>query len=499
MASKPTNKPNWIPSDDVAKIIEPTTSKKNTGWLALEKPPFQFFNWFFNISSKWIHYFAGDVQYNIIVGGDPDEHDYATMAAYIADSPSVGDRVLIKADEVLTATLVIPAGIEVTILKGNKFTLATNFSPVIQLGNNVKVKGELRVENSDTGTIAKGFSFNGDNSHSDNLIIENKSTGTITDGIYIEAAAEGNYAQSRSINSGAGAITNDLTDNSGNDENHVTAKGDSTISRSRGASHFNLVPTGENRGDSLPLLYGVDSGAADAYVLTLNIGDYNLPLVYVVSQKFKFKATNANVGASTLNINAIGVKSIKRPDGSALQAGDILTNEIIEVLYDGTDFLLWSPKDKIVQTVHTQTGAVATGTTILPFDDTIPTQSGPAEGDEYMSLSITPKNANHKLLIEVVAMGSHSVVLGTIAAALFQDSIANALKAMGVNHSGVGTEQPREVVFTHEMPAGTISPITFKVRMGSLLAGTFTFNGQGGVRRFGGVMASSIRITEFRP
>lgn len=238
MASKPTNKPNWIPSDDVTKIIEPTVPKKNTGWLALEKPPFQFFNWFFNITSKWIHFHAGAVQYNIIVGGDSDERDYATMAAYIADSPAAGDRVLIKADEVLTATLVIPADIEVTMLKGNKFTLATNFSPIIQLGNNVKTKGDFRVENSDTGTIAKGFSINGDNSHHNNLIIENKNTGTLTDAFYIEAGAEGNYSQCRPINSGGGAITNDLTDNSGNDENHVTVKGDSAISHSRGAKKF---------------------------------------------------------------------------------------------------------------------------------------------------------------------------------------------------------------------------------------------------------------------
>jgi hypothetical protein len=236
MATKPSSKPFWATTGDKT---EPSGSKKATGWLQLEKPPYQFFNWLLNTIGEFIDYLSGNAKYNIIVGGDSDEQDYATLAAYITDSPAAGDRLLIKADEVLTATAIIPADIEITMLKGNKFTLATNFSPIIQIGSNVKINGELRVENSDTGTIAKGFSINGDNGHYDSLIIENKSTGTITGGVYIEAGAEGNYAQARSINSGAGGITNNLTDNSGNDENHVTVKGDTAISRSRGANKFN--------------------------------------------------------------------------------------------------------------------------------------------------------------------------------------------------------------------------------------------------------------------
>ena len=259
MATKPSSKPSWATTGDK---VEPSGSKKATGWLKLEKPAYQFMNWLFNIISQFIDYLSGNAQYNIIVGGDSDERDYATMAAYIADSPAAGDRVLIKGDEVLTAALVIPDDIEVTMLKSNKFTLATNFSPIIQFGNNVKIKGELRVENSDTGTIAKGFSFNGDSSHSDNLILENVSTGTITDAFYVEAGAEGNYSQCRAINSGGGAITNDITDNSGNDENHVTVKGDSAISRSRGAKKFDILNVTQ-----LKLKKGADIASASALVL----------------------------------------------------------------------------------------------------------------------------------------------------------------------------------------------------------------------------------------
>ncbi len=236
MAEKPTDKLEWVKNGEAARQQEPTGSKKLTGWLSGEKPPFNYLNWLHFIQNKWNYYFGGNAQYNVIIDSDTDEGNYTSLAAYVADSPSAGDRVLTKVDEVLTATLVFPADIEITQQKGNKFTLATNFSPIIQFGDNVKTKGDLRVENSDTGTIAKGFSLNGDNNHHDNLVIENISTGTITDGVYIEAAKAGNYGQARSINSGGGAITNDLTDNSGIDENKIEVRGDAGISKSEGAN-----------------------------------------------------------------------------------------------------------------------------------------------------------------------------------------------------------------------------------------------------------------------
>ena len=56
------------------------------------------------------------------------------------------------------------------------------------------------------------------------------------------------------------------------------------------------------------------------------------------------------------------------------------------------------------------------------------------------------------------------------------------------------------VTFTHYMTAGTTSATTFKVRAGADGAGTTTTNGGAGMGRFfGGVMASSITITEIVP
>lgn len=146
----------------------------------------------------------------------------------------------------------------------------------------------------------------------------------------------------------------------------------------------------------------------------------------------------------------------------------------------------------IVQIVNTQTGAVATGSTTIPFDDTIPQNT---EGEEYMSLAITPKSATNKLKIDVVLNCACSS-LAQIVVALFQDSTANALAAMTPSRIEAAGVQS-SCSFSHYMAAGTTSATTFKVRAGPS-SGTMTFNGSGGARRFGGVMASSITITEIK-
>lgn len=146
---------------------------------------------------------------------------------------------------------------------------------------------------------------------------------------------------------------------------------------------------------------------------------------------------------------------------------------------------------QVVQQVRSVTGAVASGSTVIPYDDTIPQNT---EGDQYMSLSITPKNSSNILKIDVIFQGSCSLTGDSLAVALFQDSTAGAL-AVGFSGS-TGATQPQAIPFSYTMSAGTTSATTFKIRAGAT-SGTTTFNGAGAARKYGGVMASSIIITEF--
>ena len=115
------------------------------------------------------------------------------------------------------------------------------------------------------------------------------------------------------------------------------------------------------------------------------------------------------------------------------------------------------------------------------------------EGNEFMTLTVTPTNSSNKLKIDVVA----SVTCSTnnqMTAALFQDSTAGALAA--INFYNPTNDQSGILNFSHYMTAGTTSATTFKLRVGSNTSGTVTFNGQSGSRKLGGVCASSITITE---
>jgi hypothetical protein len=149
--------------------------------------------------------------------------------------------------------------------------------------------------------------------------------------------------------------------------------------------------------------------------------------------------------------------------------------------------------NKLLQTVSVETGALATGTTQIPFDDTIPQIT---EGDQYMTLAITPKSATSRLIIEVVLVASSSVTNNLIVA-LFQDATANAL-AVTTTTMPTGTS-PVTGSLRHAMTSGTTSSTTFRVRAGGNNAGTTTFNGNSGNRNFGGVLASSIVIQEVVP
>jgi hypothetical protein len=143
----------------------------------------------------------------------------------------------------------------------------------------------------------------------------------------------------------------------------------------------------------------------------------------------------------------------------------------------------------VVQTAGTATGAVATGTTVIPQDDTIPQNT---EGDQYMSQAITPTSAAN--LLEATSLAFLTVSSSSYTTqAMFRDSVSNALIAAWsslINAIPFGTPM-RTIVL-----AGAVTATTFKLRAGGT-AGTTTFNGSGGSREFGGVFNSYLSVKEY--
>ena len=146
----------------------------------------------------------------------------------------------------------------------------------------------------------------------------------------------------------------------------------------------------------------------------------------------------------------------------------------------------------VIQVVGNVTGAVATGTTTVPYDDTIPQNT---EGDQYLSQAITPTSAANILEIEASPILSTAAGGNTsMAVSLFQDATAGALAT--VNSQTTASQIAANQRLLHKMVSGTTSATTFKIRGGTQTAGTTSFNGDGGARKYGGALVSNIYITE---
>jgi len=226
MAEKPSKYADWVTDGDPAKVEEPSGALKGEGYIALEKPKSKNHNWLFYNFDQWTKYNAGNAEYNVIVGGPAKEQDYASLADYIADSPTAGDRILIKDDETISSKMTIPANILLSIQKGKKLTCNTNLaSAVIEFSDGVVTIGDFRLELTQAGVTNAGFSLNGNNNSHQNLIVELDQAGaTLTDAFKIESGKNGNVAKGIAIQT-AGTITNALNDASGETENDVSIRG----------------------------------------------------------------------------------------------------------------------------------------------------------------------------------------------------------------------------------------------------------------------------------
>lgn len=86
---------------------------------------------------------------------------------------------------------------------------------------------------------------------------------------------------------------------------------------------------------------------------------------YAAGQEFRFVSVGANTGAVTLNINAIGAKSVTKDGATALAAGDIASGAVCVVVYDGTQFQLVATKPVFATSAQAQEGT-STSTVISP-------------------------------------------------------------------------------------------------------------------------------------
>jgi hypothetical protein len=82
--------------------------------------------------------------------------------------------------------------------------------------------------------------------------------------------------------------------------------------------------------------YAVATGSANAYSVTLNPA----PTSYVEGMAIAVKINVDNTGAATINVNGLGAKAIKKPNGNDVSAGNLKAGSIYTLRYNGTNFIL---------------------------------------------------------------------------------------------------------------------------------------------------------------
>lgn len=85
-------------------------------------------------------------------------------------------------------------------------------------------------------------------------------------------------------------------------------------------------------------IYAADSGSTNALAITLS----PVPLTYIAGMTVYVKVANTNSGATTINVNSLGTKTIKKYGAYDLESRDLVAGKIEVLQYDGTNFQLVS-------------------------------------------------------------------------------------------------------------------------------------------------------------
>jgi len=126
--TRPTTLPEWASTAGPADLIEPSTGKKESGWRKIivgldsipEKPPYQEFNWWQNLTYEWIKKFAeGTTHANLYFvakngsnsnAGRSQDDAFLTIAAAVAVATS-GETIVVLDGGIYTENFTLPSGV----------------------------------------------------------------------------------------------------------------------------------------------------------------------------------------------------------------------------------------------------------------------------------------------------------------------------------------------------------------------------------------------------
>ncbi len=130
------------------------------------------------------------------------------------------------------------------------------------------------------------------------------------------------------------------------------------------------IPTSQSIGVTQVGFFGVDSGSANAYAIT--VASPSIAFALTPGVVVSFKVLNTNTGASTLAVNGGPAIAVTYQNLAPLLPGQFTAGRMVQMQYDGTEWQYLGPIFASGSYVGTMTGVLGTITGSIPW-----TVSGP--------------------------------------------------------------------------------------------------------------------------
>lgn len=180
-----------------------------------------------------------------------------------------------------------------------------------------------------------------------------------------------------------------------------------------GSGNKNVTQTG--------LQHSAENYAADSSVSanTITVTLSPVPTSYSAGMPIRVKVANATTGATTINVNSLGAKTVKKYIAGAqadLTTGDIIANQTVAMIYDGTNFILQATQQPAYFTgFGTWTAATADGAAHQVTTDCLLVMYGGSGstfgGTAVYTDSANPPTTQRGVITAVNNLGSSSIVV----------------------------------------------------------------------------------------
>lgn len=210
-------------------------------------------------------------------------------------------------------------------------------------------------------------------------------------------------------------MANQYFDNTNSFDAHTLARAEQVKAafESVEAAFGKLPSPGELNQDRVA--WGVDSGTADTYIVTLP----HSTGIYVEGMTIRFKPTHGNTGASTVNVNGAGTVSILRASGDPVATDDIIAGMVLQITYTAGAFRISGsrgaaaaitphthPESEIVNLVSDLAAITSTAAALAT------TVSGKAAAADLTSEGAVRAAADTDLAASCVGLAAQDVILG---------------------------------------------------------------------------------------